>query len=157
MTDPPIQDQYLEPYSHCFGCGRNNSHGLHIKSYFDDDELVCLWLPDEHHIAFPGYLNGGIIATIIDCHGIGMAVANAYKAAGQPIDQEPLTPFVTASLKVDFLKPTPLNGRPVELRARISEVIGRKTMVDCSLISEGIQTVKAEILAVRVDKLFNSN
>ena len=77
MGQKAIQDQCLEPAMYYWGCGGKNEHGLCIKSYWDEDETVCTFRPDAHHIAYPGSLNGGIIATIIDCHCVNTAISVA--------------------------------------------------------------------------------
>ena len=89
--------------------------GTSIKSYWEGEEAVCKFTPEPCHTAIPGYVYGGMIASIIDCHGTGTAAAAAYRAEGRPMDSEPLLRYVTASLHVNYLKPTPLG---VELEAR---------------------------------------
>jgi acyl-coenzyme A thioesterase PaaI-like protein len=149
MEQVAIQDQWPEQVRFCWGCGGKNEHGLRIKSYWDGDETVCTWHPKEHHIAFPGFLNGGIIATIIDCHSINTACAAAYRAAGREIGTEPHLAYATGSLFIEYLRPTPLN-KPVILRARIKEMSERKTVVDCSLFCEGLECARGETVAVRL-------
>jgi acyl-CoA thioesterase FadM len=94
-------------------------------------------------------VNGGIIAAVIDCHTICTAIADAYRAAGLPLGSEPLRWAVTASLKIDYLAPTPI-GEPMELRARVREVKGRKRVVECTLRSGGRECARAEVVAVEV-------
>jgi acyl-coenzyme A thioesterase PaaI-like protein len=94
-------------------------------------------------------LNGGIIATVVDCHCICTAIADAYRAAGREIGTEPLIWCVTASLKIDYLAPAPI-AAPVELRARVREAKGRKRVVECVLSSEGRDRARAEVVAVEV-------
>jgi len=143
-----IQDRI--PHNHCFGCGPLNEHGLGIKSYPDGDGTVCTFHPSPHHMAGPTHvLNGGIIATVVDCHCICTAIADAYRAAGREIGTEPLIWCVTASLKIDYLAPTPI-AAPVELRARVREAKGRKRVVECVLSSEGRDRARAEVVAVEV-------
>ncbi len=143
-----IQD--LIPENHCFGCGPLNAAGLGIKSYPEGDETVCTFRPSPHHMAGPTHvLNGGIIATVIDCHCVCTAIADAYRAAGRPIGSAPLVWCVTASLKVDYLAPTPI-AAPVELRARVREAKGRKRVVDCELRAGGAVRARAEVVAVEV-------
>ena len=113
MSSPAFQDQYLAARADCWGCGRNNEHGLHIKSCWEGDEAVAHFLPEEHFTGHKGVLNGGIIATLMDCHCMGLAMAYAHKQEGREIGSQPLITYVTASLKVDYLKPTPLSGKPV--------------------------------------------
>lgn len=143
-----IQD--LVPHNHCFGCGPLNPRGLGIKSYPEGDETVCTFQPSPDHMAGPTHvLNGGIIATVIDCHCVCTAIAGAYRAAGRSIGTAPLIWCVTASLKVDYLAPTPIAG-PVQLRARVREVKGRKRVVTCELSSDGQVRARAEVIAVEV-------
>ena len=78
MSEKAFQD-YWE-HNECWGCGCNNEHGLQIKSYWSDDKSICVWTPSESHKAgSAGYLNGGVIAAIIDCHSICTAIADGYK------------------------------------------------------------------------------
>ena len=114
-----FQDYYPDEVSYCYGCGRLNEHGLQIKSYWEGDEAVCIYQPRPYHMAVPGYVYGGLIASLIDCHGTGTAAAAMYRAQGRAMDTEPPLRFLTASLHVDYLKPTPID-RPLELRARKS-------------------------------------
>ena len=115
MTDKAFQDYYKDDYSICYGCGRLNPAGLQIKSYWDGDESVCRFVPRPEHTAMQGYVYGGLIASVIDCHGTGTAAAAAYQAEGRSMDTEPFFRFVTASLHVDYLRPTPIDA-PMELR-----------------------------------------
>ncbi|GIV95407.1 MAG: thioesterase [Herpetosiphonaceae bacterium] len=149
MTERALQDQLGDLWAVCFGCGPQNEHGLRIKSYWSGDESVCAWQPADYHAATPGILNGGIIASIIDCHCVWTAIAYAYQCEGREVGSEPPILYVTSSLHVDYLKPTPMNG-PVTLRARIKEVQGKKTTVTCSLFAGDVETVRGEVVAARV-------
>ena len=149
MTEKAFQDFYKEAYSVCYGCGRLNAHGLQIKSYWDGDETVCRFTPRPYHTAMEGYVYGGLIASIIDCHGTGTASAAAYRAQGRPMGSEPDLRYVTGSLHVDFLKPTPIDA-PMELRGRVKEIKGRKVVVSITLSSKGQVCVKGEVLAVQM-------
>jgi acyl-coenzyme A thioesterase PaaI-like protein len=146
-----IQDYYPDEVSYCYGCGRLNDQGLHIRSYWDGEEAVCLFQPWPQHVAFPGYVYGGLIASLIDCHAIGTASAAMYRAQGRPMESEPPLRFVTASLHVDYLRPTPLDeDSPLELRARPKEVKGRKVVVDVTLSAEGEVCARGEVVAVQM-------
>ncbi len=149
MAEKAFQDYYPDHLSYCYGCGRLNEHGLQIKSYWDGDEAVCTFTPRPYHIAIPGYVYGGLIASLIDCHGTGTASAAAYREAGRPMDSEPAFRFVTASLHVDYLKPTPL-GVPLEVRARVKEVKGRKVVVTETLSAGGKVCARGEVVAVQM-------
>ena len=89
MNEKAFQDYYPENVSCCYGCGRLNEQGLQIKSYWDGEETVCTYTPREYHIAIPGYVYGGLIASLIDCHCTGTAAAAAYKAEGRSMDTLP--------------------------------------------------------------------
>lgn len=131
MPDQAFQDLYPDNYANCYGCGRNNPQGLQLKSYWDGDESVCRYLPEPKYSGgFPGFVYGGMIASIMDCHGAGTAAAAKARDTGEPISR-----FVTASLKVDYLKPTP-QGVELEVRGKVMEIKGRKVTVDLSLKAE---------------------
>jgi acyl-coenzyme A thioesterase PaaI-like protein len=143
-----FQDYYPDDVAQCYGCGRLNRHGYQIKSYWEGEETVCVFNPQTYHTAVPGYVYGGLIASLIDCHGTGSAAAAGYRAEGRDMDSEPPLRYVTASLKVDYLKPTPL-GPPIELRGKIKEVKGRKVVVDITLSVEGTECARGEVVAVQ--------
>lgn len=149
MTQLPFQDYYPDLMAHCYGCGKLNEHGHQIKSYWDGEESVCHFLPRPYHIAIPGYVYGGMLASLIDCHGTGTAAAAAYRAERRPMDSEPALRFLTASLHVDYLKPTPL-GVELEIRGRVKEVKGRKVVIEEWISASGVITVRGELVAVQV-------
>ena len=149
MEPRAFQDQIGD--NHCWGCGPTNARGLRIKSYWSGDESVCTWQPNEYHMAGPPHvLNGGIIASIIDCHCICTAIAVAYKAESRPIGSGPPIWYVTASLQVTYLLPTPVSG-PVVLSARVKERGERKTVLTCSVSSGEEERASGELVAVRVE------
>jgi acyl-coenzyme A thioesterase PaaI-like protein len=148
-----FQDYYPEALSYCYGCGRLNEHGLQIKSYWEGDESVCTFEPADYHMAIPGYVYGGLIASLIDCHGTGTASGAAYRAAGRELGTEPHFRFLTASLHVDYLKPTPLGGKLV-LRAKVKKVEGRKVIVTSSLYANGVECARGEVVAVQVPQRY---
>jgi acyl-coenzyme A thioesterase PaaI-like protein len=138
------------PHNHCWGCGTLNPRGLHIKSYVEGEETVCRFQPWPEHMAGPTtVVYGGILAAVVDCHSVCTAIADAYRAAGQEVGAEPIRWAVTASLRLDYLAPTPI-GEPMELRARVREARGRKRVVECVVRSGGRETVRAEVIAVDV-------
>ena len=150
MPQKPFQDYYPDELAHCFGCGKLNEHGHQIKSYWDGDESVCHFLPRPYHMAVPGYVYGGLLASLIDCHGTGTASAAFYKVAKQQdANAEPNTRFLTASLHVDYHKPTPL-GIELEVRGRVKSLKGRKVVIEEWILANRIVTVRGEVVAVQV-------
>ncbi len=149
MTEKAFQDYYPDHMAHCYGCGRLNEHGHQIKSYWEGEESVCHYQPGPTYISIPGYVYGGLLASLIDCHGTGTAAAAAYRAAGRPMDSDPPLRFLTASLHVAYLKPTPL-GVMLEVRGRVKEVKDRKVVVEEWITAAGQITVRGEMVAVQV-------
>jgi len=149
MKEKAFQDYYPADLSYCYGCGRLNEDGHQLKSYWDGDETVAVFQPRPYHIAIPGYVYGGLIASLIDCHGTGTAAAAAYRAAGREMDTLPAFRFVTASLQVDYLRPTPL-GVPLEVRGRIEEVKGRKVVVSATVAAAGEICARGRVVAVQM-------
>jgi acyl-coenzyme A thioesterase PaaI-like protein len=149
MSQRAFQDYYPDHLSHCYGCGRLNEHGLQIKSYWEGEETLCAFEPKPYHQAVPGSVYGGLIASIIDCHCTGTAAAYAYRAEGRGMDTDPPLRFVTASLHVDYLRPTPL-GVPLEVRAYAKEVKGRKVVVAARVLAQGEVCARGEVIAVRM-------
>ncbi len=149
MTDKSFQDYYPESLQQCYGCGPNNPNGLHIKSHWVGDESLATFHPKEYHLAFPGFLYGGLIASLIDCHCVGTAAAAAYREDGRELGSKPAYRYVTGSLHVDYLKPTPL-GPPVEIRARVEEIKGKKTTLVATVSVDGVITAKGRVIAIRM-------
>lgn len=148
-TTSSFQEHYPEETQHCYGCGPLNERGLHIQSYWDGDETICRFDPKPYHTAMPGYVYGGLIASLIDCHGTGSAAAFAHRAEGRELGTEPALRYVTASLHVDYLKPTPL-GVTLTLRGREKGIEGRAVTVGVSLYAEEQQCARGEVVAVRI-------
>ena len=147
MSEKAFQDTYPDDLSHCYGCGRLNEHGLQLKSFWDGDETVAVVTPKSYHTAIPGFVYGGLLASVIDCHGTGTASAAAYRAEKREMGSPPPLRFVTASLHVDFLRPTPIEG-PLEVRGRVKEIKPRKVIVLVEVSAAGKVCAKGEVVAV---------
>lgn len=148
-SGPAFQDEICD--NHCFGCGPANDRGLQIKSRWSGpDEATCVFSPEDHHNAGPPQiLNGGIIATLIDCHCVCTAIAEAYRREGRAIGTgEPIW-YATGNLNVSYLRPAPLAG-PVQLRATVREATAKKTVLECRVAADGLECARGEVVAVRV-------
>lgn len=150
-----IMSKYFQdhmPENVCFGCG-NNHDGLRIKSYWEEDVSICEWTSKEMYHGWSNLMNGGIMATLIDCHCMGTAMADAYRREGRLLDTMPEYRYATGTLAVKYLKPT-LNTK-VRLEARVVEVKGKKTVLSCDFYDENHEkTAEADVIAIRV---FDSN
>jgi len=90
-----------------------------------------------------------LIASLIDCHGTGTASAAACRKDGREMGTNPPLRFMTASLHVDFLRPTPM-GVPLEVRGRIEEVKGRKVVVSATVSAGGEVCASGKVVAVQM-------
>jgi acyl-coenzyme A thioesterase PaaI-like protein len=143
-----LQDLYPDDFSHCYGCGRLNAHGMHVKSTWHDGEAVARFTPAPHQMALPGFVYGGLIASLADCHAMATAAGASMNAAGLVPGSDPTPRFVTASLHVEFVRPTPL-GPELVLRARAVEVGERKVIVELTVSVNATECVRARVVAVR--------
>ncbi len=151
MAEPAeaFQDTYPEATRHCYGCGSRNEKGYRIRSFWNGDEAVCRFTPQPWHTAVPGAVYGGLIASLIDCHGTGTAAAAAYRAAGRAMGSDPPLRFVTGELRVRYHKPTPL-GVELLLRAEATEIRERRVRVRITVEVAGVTTAEGEVVAVRI-------
>ncbi len=135
----------------CFGCGGDNPVGLHVHSYWDGDEAVCRWRPQEIHQGWVGVTCGGIIATLIDCHCMATAMATAIRNENRPLASEPHYRFATGMLNVKYLAPTPIDSE-LELRAHVTEIKNKKYTLDCGLYVASEKTAEATVVAFLVHR-----
>lgn len=150
-----IQDYYPDDFSHCYGCGRLNKEGLHLRTgWGKDGKTVTVFHPRESHIAIPGFVYGGLLASFVDCHGTGSAALHKHRLNGyEPKDGEPAPRFVTASLHLDYLRPTP---HGVELKAigNVKEIHPKKFKVNIQVFAGDEHCVNGEVIAVQAPSSF---
>lgn len=148
MSGKAIQDEMVGNY--CWGCGADNPVGLRLKSFWDGEVAVAQWSPGHEYAAGPRhFLNGGIIATLLDCHGICTAAASAYQREGRSIGTEPEIWFATASMTVNYLRPSPIDSL-VQLSAQVVSHDDRTITVDCVLRAAEKERARASVRAIRV-------
>ena len=136
---------------HCFGCGTTNPRGLQLKSFWAGQDAVARWKAEPHHCGGTDRnVNGGIIASLIDCHSLNLAIAHAYRLEERPIGSRPRIGYVTANLNIDYLKPAPL-AEWLELRATVTKLERRKAYVRCTLTAGTVLCARGDVLGVRVD------
>jgi acyl-coenzyme A thioesterase PaaI-like protein len=134
----------------CYGCGADNKNGLQIKSFWDGEDAIATYLPkDFQNAGRPEIVYGGLIASLLDCHSINLAIANHYKEEKREIGSSPKIYCVTAQLNISYLLPTPM-GETLELRARIEKRDGRKTWISTTLSASGQIRAKADVLGIRI-------
>jgi len=144
-----IQQYYADAFAWCYGCGRHNPLGHHFETRWDGDGTLTEYMPRPEHTAIPGFVYGGLLASVADCHGTGSAALALYRQEGhEPGDDAPVPRCVTASLKVDYLKPTPL-GVLLRVRGRIEEIGARKVVVKSEVFAADDLVATSLVVAVR--------
>jgi acyl-coenzyme A thioesterase PaaI-like protein len=111
--------------------------------------VVAAFTPQAHHTALPGFVYGGLLASLVDCHAMATAAADAERRAGRSVGDGEAPRYVTAALRVEYLRPTPL-GREILLRARVTEAGKRRRVVEVQVVADGVETVRAEVVAVPI-------
>ncbi len=144
VSGPMSIQRTLYPKSTCFGCGQANTQGLQLQSFHEDDGVVATFIPGEEHSNGMGFLNGGIIATILDCHSGAAVLAESSAGRDTLVDL-----WVTAGLNIRYRLPTSVDG-PCELFAQISEKSDSSMTVSASLSASGKMRVQAESRWARV-------
>jgi acyl-coenzyme A thioesterase PaaI-like protein len=146
-----FQSFYDDQMNHCYGCGQLNEHGHQLKSYWAGEATRAHFCPKPYHTAIPGFVYGGLIASLIDCHGTGSAAAAAYRLENRSFGSFPALRFVTAQLNVSYLQPTPL-GVELTLVGTFEEVKAKKVVVLVDLLAEDQVTAKGRVVAVRISE-----
>ncbi len=149
MSELALQDRLS--HNHCFGCGPHNEGGLNLKSYWTGEgPSTARFTPLPHHCSAPThFVNGGIIATLIDCHSICTAWAAAFVDEGRSIGSEPARFVATGKLEITYKRPTPM-GTELELEAVISERLEPGYVLTCNLSANGKVCAVATVTAVPV-------
>ncbi len=106
--------------NHCFGCGQGNAVGLRLEFVVTTDGSVqCDANLSSDYEGPPGYLHGGIIATLLD-----EAMSKANRARG--------VTAMTRQMQVDYLRPVP-SGAPIRVHARVTQSQGRKHFTEAQI------------------------
>lgn len=143
-----IQDEYAEEFAWCYGCGRLNKEGHRFRTAWNGEETVTLYEPKQAHTAIPGFVYGGLIASLVDCHGTGSASLALHRKKGfEPGSGEEPPRFVTASLHVDYLKPTP-QGVVLKAVGIIEEIHPKKFKVAVKVYADETLCATGEVVAV---------
>lgn len=149
-----IQDEYPDDFAWCYGCGRMNEHGHHFRTGWNGEKTITIYKPKKEHMALPGFVYGGLIGSIVDCHGTGSAALYLLRKNGnEPGDGAEPPRFVTASLHVDFLKPTP-HGIELKAIGTVREIHPKKYRVETEVYAGETLCAKGEVVAVVMPDTF---
>ena len=142
-----VQEVYA-PNSICFGCGPANKDGLRIRSFNRNDMdngLTMTFNTEDHHQAFPGMINGGIIGTLLDCHGnwtAAMAIMNLHGESEPPCT-------VTANYTVQLRRPTP-HGAELTVISEVTELLEDRASISMEMFADDKLCAKGKGLFVAV-------
>lgn len=151
-----IQDEYGKDFAWCYGCGRLNEDGLRLRTGWDGEDTVTFYEPRKEHTAIPGFVYGGLLASLVDCHGTGSASLALHRKNGhEPGSGEEPPRFVTGSLHVDFLKPTP-QGKTLKAVGKVEEIHPKKFKVNVEVFAEDVKVANGEVIAVLMPSTFTS-
>ncbi|WP_277674097.1 PaaI family thioesterase [Piscibacillus halophilus] len=143
-----IQDYYPNDFAHCYGCGRLNEDGHHFRTGWEGNQTVTYYTPDKKYTAVPGFVYGGFLASLIDCHGTGSASLALHRKNGyEPGDEEEAPRFVTASLEIKFTKPTP-QGVTLKAIGNVEEVRENKFRTEIEVFAEEEKVASGTVVAV---------
>jgi len=149
-----IQDDYPEDFSWCYGCGRLNDEGYHLRTGWQGEETVTYYEPSSKYIAIPGFVYGGLIASLIDCHGTGSCALALHRKNGfEPGSGKAPPRFVTASLNVAYLKPTP-QGALLKAVGKVKEIHPKKWRVGVDVFADEILCATGEVVGVVMPATF---
>ncbi len=90
----------------CFGCDPHNPIGLKLQFVLRDDEVIATWAPRPDLEGYPGFIHGGIQATLADEIGAWYVYA-VYATVG-----------ITKSLEIHYKRPALVSAGPFTIRAR---------------------------------------
>jgi len=151
-----IQDEYPDDFAWCFGCGRLNEEGYHFRTGWQGEETVTFYEPSSKHIAIPGFVYGGLIASLVDCHGTGScALALHRKNGNEPGTGEAPPRIVTASLNVNYMKPTP-HGALLKAIGKVEEIHPKKFKVFVEVFADDTLCATGEVVGVVMPATFVS-
>lgn len=152
-----IQDEYPDDIAWCYGCGRLNDDGHHFRTGWEGEQTVTFYTPGKEHTAIPGFVYGGVIASLIDCHGTGSASLALHRKNGHEVGDgvEPAR-FVTASLNVDFVKPTP-QGLELKALGTVHEIHPKKFRVETEVYAGDDLCARGVVVAVVMPSSFKVN
>lgn len=153
-----IQDYYPNNFANCFGCGRNNQHGLHTKTYWDPESEtgICRFTPKAYHCGYKLVFHGGLVSSVMECNSVATAIAATYEAEDLIPDQDYVF-YVLGSINARFIRPVPIDSE-VLVQTQVMSLEKKKAVCKVSVIANEIQCSSADTVVIRVpDIIISSN
>ncbi len=142
MVKQAIEDLYI--------CGLPYLQDLHLRAEWDGKAGKGYFTTQSHHSGgAEGWVYGGLIASMIDCHSIATAIASTCQAEGREPSAQPKIQYVTRRLDVNFRFPTPVETE-LSLLAEVKEIKGTDVVISCSLFADDKVCAQAEVIAGRI-------
>ncbi|WP_342440535.1 PaaI family thioesterase [Lysinibacillus sp. FSL K6-0057] len=153
-VEKAIQDIYPDDIAWCYGCGRLNDDGHHLRTGWLEEKTITIYTPESKYMGIPGFIYGGLIASLIDCHGTGSAALALHRKNGHEIGDGAEPPrFVTANLNVDFLKPTPQHV-PLKAIGTVEEIHPKKWKVETEVYAQDTLCARGTVVLVVMPSTF---
>jgi len=140
-----VQGKPVPRKNHCFVCGKDNAHGMHLKFFLDDTarHAICKFKLSRRYTGPPGHSHGGIIATILD---EAMGKVNRFRNVLA----------LTSSMEIRYLKPVPL-GKMLTVTGYEQSVEGRKHVNVAEISNEAGEVLARStgtFIAIDPEKIF---
>ena len=147
----PIQDYYPDAFANCFGCGRNNSHGLHTQTWWIHEAKMgyCKFTPNAHCCGYKSVFHGGLLSSVIECNSVATSIAATFYEEELDLNKD-LVFYVLGEINhTKFIRPVPINSE-VEVKTRIVELHPRKALCHVEVYGNKILCATARTTTVRV-------
>lgn len=146
-----IQAYYAPNFCHCYGCGKENTRGLQLKSYPKSTrKAVMYYQADEQYSGgYPANVYGGLLAMLMDCHGTASAAYFDLMRQNGELGRTPLRRFVTAHLEINYRHPTPMGSKLV-IESELIEASARKVRLSLQIRADDLLCVEGEMVGVAI-------
>ncbi len=148
----PIQDYYPGDFANCFGCGRNNGHGLHTKTYWDADQEmgICRPKPSSYHCGYKGVFHGGLLSSVIECNSVATSIAATYETEDLDPEVDRVFYVLGSILNTHFICPVSIDSGDIVVKTKVLELTPKKAKCQVSVYANDVLCTTAETIAVRV-------
>lgn len=155
VLEKAIQDIYPDEFAWCYGCGRLNKDGHHLRTGWQGEKTITIFTPDSKYTGgIPGFVYGGMIASLLDCHSAGSASLALHRKNGNEVGDGSVPPrFVTANLNVEFLKPTPQHI-PLKAVGTVEEIHPKRWKVETEVFAQDILCARGTVVLVVMPSTF---
>lgn len=147
-----VQEYYPDNFANCFGCGRNNDHGLHTKTFWDaeKEEGICRPKPSAHHCGYKGVFHGGLLSSVIECNSVATSIAATYEKEDLDPNVDLVFYVLGSIINTHFICPVPIDAPDIVVKTKVLELKPKKARCQVSVYANDVLCTSAETIAVRV-------